>query len=67
MLLLVVEKARELGCSKVIAEYLKTTKNKPTLDFLIKSGMEQISNFVYVWDVSKQLSHPEHLHVNNNF
>jgi FkbH-like protein len=66
MIELVVEKARNLGCRYVIAEYVDNNKNKPTLEFFIKSGMRRISQKYFCIFVSRYVRKIYHYEVSNN-
>jgi FkbH-like protein len=64
MLSAVVRHARERSLTRVIAEYLPTAKNKPCLDFLLRSGMTRGDGGVFTWDVRDDYPFPEHVRVN---
>jgi hypothetical protein len=46
----------------VIAEYLPTPKNKPTLEFLCRSGMTEVGG-VFSWDAGNDYPYPEQVRV----
>jgi predicted enzyme involved in methoxymalonyl-ACP biosynthesis len=50
--------ARDRGLKRVIAEYKQTTKNKPTLEFLQRSGLEG-NGTTFVWNAAVPYPVPE--------
>jgi predicted enzyme involved in methoxymalonyl-ACP biosynthesis len=53
MVHLAVEHARAKGCARLVADYLPTAKNQPTLDFLQRSGLRLEGEARYVWDAGQ--------------
>lgn len=50
--------AKELGVETLEARYLPTPKNKPCLDFLVRSGLQQIDS-LFCWDMGQTYPQPE--------
>jgi FkbH-like protein len=58
-----VEYARARGATRVEARYMKTAKNKPTLDFWIGSGFRREDGDVYAWDASAPFALSQAIHL----
>lgn len=63
MLSLAVAEAQRRGCDTVVAEYLPTAKNKPTLEFLEASGMSSGADRLFTWPTTNDYLPPSHLDV----
>jgi FkbH-like protein len=63
MLALAVEHGRALGLQKVWAKYIPTKKNKPCLDFLLRSGLTCSADDIFSWDLGKDCPIPPHIEV----
>ncbi|MFO7652358.1 MAG: HAD-IIIC family phosphatase [Candidatus Krumholzibacteriia bacterium] len=61
MLHLAVQEARLRGCGTLVAEYRPTAKNRPTLEFLERSGLDRDDDTLFRWPVSRQYPSPSHL------
>lgn len=48
-----VQEARSAGASRVVFEYLETTRNQPCLRFLKESGLETADDRTFYWDTAK--------------
>ncbi len=59
---LAVSAARRRGLPRVRARYLPTKKNKPTLEFLQRSGFEANGDD-YFWDATREYVLPEVIHL----
>ena len=60
----IVEFARRKMAQTVRAEYVPTKKNKPCLDFWLKSGFEVGSDQrTFVWQAERQFPAPEFIKV----
>jgi len=59
MLHVAIRHARWLGVKSVTARYLATEKNKPTLGFLERSGLERKADDCFVWDTDRDYPAPE--------
>jgi FkbH-like protein len=53
-----VDHARAAGAQRVEARYLKTSKNKPTLDFWTTSGWKVEEGDVFAWDATAPFELP---------
>lgn len=59
MLAVTVEYCRSRGLQELIATYMPTAKNKPCLDFWLKSGFKfDSTNLTFSWAVDKPYSFP---------
>lgn len=56
---LAVEAARDAGKSRVIARYLPTARNRPTLEFWQNSGFEEVEPNLFVRAVADSYPRPE--------
>ena len=54
----VVARAKEAGCSKVVATFIPTAKNRPTLDVLNKSGFATTDQVTYTWETKNDYPVP---------
>jgi predicted enzyme involved in methoxymalonyl-ACP biosynthesis len=54
-----VEAARRRGAARVEALFVPTTKNKPCLDFWVRSGLGSADKQTFVWDASLQYARPD--------
>ena len=57
-----MDHARARGKPRIIAEYLPTEKNKPTLDFLESAGLERDGR-VYSFSTAQTYRAPDFIHV----
>jgi len=53
MLHVVIRHARSVGVKALRARYLPTDKNKPTLNFLKRSGLAEETGGCFVWDTAR--------------
>jgi hypothetical protein len=53
-----VEGARALGASRLVAHYEPTKKNAPCLEFWQRSGFERSGERVFTWDLSRPYPKP---------
>jgi FkbH-like protein len=59
-----IEHARSRGVSEVYAEFLPTTKNKPCLNFLLRSGMKaDRAKVIFKWDAKAAYPVPKQVAV----
>jgi len=58
MVRIAAQHARELGLKTLYARYLATEKNRPTLAFLERSGLQQSSPGCFVWDLAAEYPAP---------
>jgi FkbH-like protein len=65
MISLGAEYGRSRGLKRLRAEYLKTEKNKPCLDFFQQSGLRHAADDSFTWDLSEPYPLPHHLQVQN--
>jgi FkbH-like protein len=56
-----VERARTLGVSEVVAEYARTEKNKPCLEFWRRSGFVTPDNATFAWDAGRPYAVPSYI------
>jgi FkbH-like protein len=61
MLHVAIAHARELGVTAVEAEYVQTAKNKPCLDFLLRSGLTREDGNRFVWSADREYAPPEEI------
>ena len=59
MLHLAASEAQRLGAREVVARYIPTKRNRPTLDVLRSSGLIEISEYVFRSENVDQLSKPD--------
>jgi FkbH-like protein len=59
MLYVVICHARALGVRSLSASYLATKKNKPTLTFFERSGMESKGDGRFIWSANREYPAPE--------
>ncbi len=45
----------------LVADYVKTEKNQPCLEFLERSGLDKIKEYCYTWDLQKLYPYPDAL------
>ena len=57
--------AKENGCSKLIANYSRTDKNKPCHDFFKSSGFEETDE-IFVWDLKTSYVRPYYIDLEMN-
>jgi FkbH-like protein len=62
ILSIVAEAARAGGAKRLVATYLPTEKNKPTLDFLTRSGMQRDGS-VFTWPLDEPYPVPNGIKV----
>jgi len=55
--------AKNAGRSTLVVNYHPTSKNRPILEFLERSGLERSSEHQFTWDVAKDLPCPDTLHL----
>lgn len=55
---LAVESARRRGLARVEAQYLKTAKNKPCLDYWKRCGFHEVREDCFVWDAATPFAVP---------
>jgi predicted enzyme involved in methoxymalonyl-ACP biosynthesis len=60
-----VESARMLLARRLIAAYLPTDRNAPTLKVLKASGLEESANQIFSWDCSRTYPKPESVTLEN--
>lgn len=58
MLYVAISHARSLGVSSVTASYLETKKNKPTISFFERSGLERQPDNCFVWNATREYPAP---------
>ena len=54
----VVARAREAGLSRLVATFIPTAKNRPTLDVLKRSGFRTDDELTFVWDLKSEYPVP---------
>ena len=54
----VVARAREAGLSRLVATFIPTAKNRPTLDVLKRSGFRTEDDLTFVWDLKSEYPVP---------
>lgn len=59
MLHVAISHARSLGVRSVTARYLETKKNKPTISFFERSGLDRQADNCFIWDASREYPAPE--------
>ncbi|MBK7644941.1 MAG: HAD-IIIC family phosphatase [Planctomycetes bacterium] len=59
MLHVAASHARALGMRTLEAHYAPTAKNKPTLAFLERSGLESMGEHAYAWDLGREYPAPQ--------
>jgi FkbH-like protein len=59
MLHIAIGHARSLGVKLLIARYLATEKNKPTLSFFERSGLHREADGWFVWNTDREYPPPE--------
>ena len=57
-----VTQAKQRGATKVVAEYLPTTKNKPCLEYWQRSGFAAESDHVFTWATTAEYPVPVAIH-----
>ncbi len=64
MLAVSCDYARSAGVKRLTASYLPTAKNRPCLDFLLRSGLHRSdSGDMFTWDSGREYPFPEQLHI----
>ena len=59
-----VERARDGGAQRLVAPFFPTPKNKPCLDFLLKSGLEHGKGAdSFVWEAERRYPRPRALRI----
>lgn len=58
---LAVESARSRGLSHLEANFIKSAKNKPCLDFWRRSGLTEVRDHCFVWDTASAYPKPDAL------
>ena len=51
--------ARARGASTLVAEVVPTARNRPCLDFFLRSGMRQTCEHAFEWDLSQPYARPD--------
>ena len=54
----VVSRARESGLSRLVATFIPSAKNRPTLDVLKRSGFRTEDDLTFVWDLKSEYPVP---------
>jgi len=65
MLAIAIGHGRALGLRKLLARYIATKKNKPCLDFFLRSGLTSSAEDVFCWDLTKEYPIPPHIEVHD--
>lgn len=65
ILAFVLQKAKELGVTKVIGKYIPTNKNMPCENFLKDFGFQQVNN-EWIFNPQKSIEIPSHLEIKSN-
>jgi FkbH-like protein len=56
-----IECGRSQGLTQLWLQYTATTKNKPCLDFLLRSELTQTDSTVFLWKLSEPYPIPKHI------
>lgn len=63
MISVAVNEMRQLGVTTLQAVYLKTERNRPTLDVLRGVGLEEIQEYLFEYDCTKPYPKPEFIEI----
>jgi FkbH-like protein len=66
MISLAAEYARSRGIKRLCGQYLRTEKNKPCLDFFRQSGLREIEDGTFAWDLAEPYPLPRHLQIQDD-
>jgi FkbH-like protein len=58
MLHVAISQARARGATEIVAEFRRTPRNGPCLDFLRRSALGAVSDTVFVWDAADAYPRP---------
>lgn len=66
MLSVAIQHARNAGAEEIVAQYLRTERNGPTLEMMEGSGLDQAEPGLFRWDARKDYAAPEFIDLRAN-